>query len=221
MSEVPIRVLLAEDHAVFRQALALALAREPDLVVVAQAGTVAEARALTPGGPIDVAVVDFDLPDGTGVDVIRAVHAVHRGAEAMLLTASASRLQLAQAIEAGAVGVFHKATPLEEIVAAVRRVCAGRPVSDPAELVALLRDAGEARARDAGLRGTFERLTRREREVLTLMAEGLGDREVAERLCVSKDTVRTHMGNLLDKLGVESRLQAVLLAARHGAVRLG
>ena len=221
MTDTPIRVLLVEDHAVFRQALAFALEREQDLVVVGQAGTVAEARALLPGRPVDVAVVDFDLPDGTGVEVIRALHVAHRGAEAVLLTGSASRLQLAMAIEGGAIGVLPKSALLEEIVAAVRRVCDGKPVTDPAELAALLREATEKRAQNGREREAFARLTRREREVLCLLAEGLGDKEMAERMFVSKETVRSHMAKLLDKLGVESRLQVVLMAARHGEVRLG
>ena len=215
------RVLLVEDHAAFRQALALTFNLEPDLRVVAQAANVAQGRdAIAANGGIDVAVFDLDLPDGNGADLIRELRDTHPGAQALVLTASAGRRDLARAVEAGAAGLLHKSAPLSEIVAAVRRLAAGEWLLTPAELVGLLREAAEAGARDRAAHEAAVRLTPREREVLALLAEGLSDKEIAARLSVGKDTVHTHMVNLLGKLGVASRLQAVLVAVRRGLVSL-
>jgi len=214
-----IRVLLLEDHTTFRQALSLTLGREPGLQVVAQAGTLAEARQAL-GVPIDVAVTDLDLPDGDGADFIRDLRRVQPRAQALVLTASAGRRDLARAVAAGAAGVFHKSAPLADVVAAVRRLCAGELLVPPNELVTLLREAGEEQTRDREIRTSLARLTARERQVLELLAQGLGDKEIAARLGVGIETIKTHTANLFGKLGVESRMQALILAVRYGVVRL-
>lgn len=218
MSERPVRVLLVEDHASFRQALALTLDREPDLKVVGQAGTVAEARERL--ASVDVAVLDLDLPDGNGAELIRALHAANPRAQALVLTASAGRRDLARAVAAGAGGVLHKSAPIAEIITAVRRVWAGEPLHARHELVALLREVEEEQVRDRAVRDGLARLTPRECEVLQALAGGLGDKEIAVRMGVRQETVKTHMANVFAKLGVESRMQALIVAVRHGAVRL-
>ncbi len=215
----PIRLLLVEDHAAFRQALALAFSLEPNLKVVGQAGTLAEARQLLDHG-IDVAVLDLDLPDGNGATLIRELHAVNRGAEALILTTSTRELDLAHAVEAGAAGLVQKSAPLDEIVVAVRRVAAGESLVTRRELIELVQVAGQNRATEQAVEQCIARLTRRERDVLLALAEGLSDREIAQRLFVSKDTVHTHMVNLLGKLGVESRMQALIFAIKSGLVTL-
>ena len=220
MTEQPTRVLLVEDHTVFRQALRLALGHEPGIEVVGDAGTLAAARELLALGPVDVAVVDIDLPDGSGIDLIRNVIKPGSLAQVLVLTASADQLDVARAIEAGASGVLHKTVPLTRIVEAVRDLCAGKPVMDPAEMVALLRLAHQEQANRHSAQAALDRLTRREREVLELLGEGLGDREMAERLFVGKETVHTHMVNLMRKLGVETRLQALVFAVKHGIVQI-
>lgn len=218
MSERSIRVLLVEDHTSFRQALALMLAREPDLAIVGEAGTVAEARSLLAG--VDMAVFDLDLPDGNGADLIRELHVASPGAQVLVLTASAGRRDLARAVAAGAGGVLHKSAPIAEIIASMRRLWAGEPLHAPHELVALLREVGEEQARDRTVRDAFSRLTPREHQVLVALATGLGDKEIAVRLGVRQETVKTHMANVFAKLGVESRMQALIVAVRHGVVRL-
>ncbi len=220
MSEGPIRIVLVEDHTVFRQAMTMALNAEPDLTVVGGAGTVAEAREVLEQVAVDVAVVDIDLPDGSGIDLIREVIRPRSLAQVLVLTASATRVDLARAVEVGASGVLHKTTPLPKIVDAVRRLCAGKPVMDPAEMVALLRLVHEHRSNQQRAATALASLTRREREVLALLGEGLGDKEMADRLHVSKETVHTHMVNVLRKLDVETRLQALIFAVRHGLVQL-
>ena len=218
MTERPIRVLLVEDHTSFRQALALMLDREPDLEIVGQAGTVAEARALLAG--VDVAVFDLDLPDGNGAELIRDLFVASPRAQVLVLTASAGRRDLARAVAAGAGGVLHKSAPIAEIVASLRRLWAGEPLHAPHELVALMREVSEEQSRDRAVRDALARLTPREREVLVALATGLGDKEIAAAMGIRQETVKTHMANVFAKLGVESRMQALIVAVRHGVVRI-
>jgi DNA-binding NarL/FixJ family response regulator len=212
------RVLLVEDHTAFRQALALTLAREPDIVATHQAGTLAEARPQLRDA--DVGVFDIDLPDGNGIALIRELHAANPGAQALVLTASANQLDLAQAVESGAAGILHKSAPLAQIISAVRRLCDGELLLTPAELGELLRIARQQQAERREAQRTIDRLTPRELDVLRALARGLSDKEIAAELHISKDTVHTHMVNLLGKLGVESRLQALIFAVRHRIVEL-
>lgn len=212
-----IRVLLVEDHASFRQALAFMLERESDITVVGQAGSLAEARRLLAG--VDVAVLDLGLPDGNGMVLIEELRAANPRGRVLILTASADQGDLARVIELGAAGTLNKSVGAGEIVTAIRRLSAGETLFSPGEIVELLRLAGRQRERTREAQLALDRLTRREHEVLQALAAGLTDKEIARRLHISAETVRTHMVNLLAKLGVESRLQAVVFAARHGAVK--
>lgn len=208
-----------EDHAAFRQALALVFGLEPDLEIVAEAGSLAEARQRLDG--IDVAILDLDLPDGQGSTLVPELHAVNRAAEALILTASVQQRDLARAVEAGAAGLIHKRTPLHEIVAAVRRVAAGESLISRRELIDLVQMAGQQREAERADQQAIARLTPRERDVLLALGQGLSDREIAQHLFVSKETVHTHMVNMLGKLGVESRMQALIFAIKSGLVTLG
>lgn len=214
----PIRILLLEDHAVFRQALALAFRLEPDFVVVGEVGSLAEARELLTG--VDVAVLDLDLPDGNGATLIPELHAINRRAEAVILTASVHRLDLARAVEAGAAGLVHKSTPLHGIVDTVRRAAAGESLVARKELIELMQIAGRHREAERIARECIDRLTPREHDVLLALGEGLSDRDIADRLFISRETVHTHMVNLLKKLGVDSRMQALIFAIKSGLVTL-
>jgi len=214
----PIRILLLEDHTAFRQALAMALSFQPNLRVVGDAGTVAEARTVLRG--VDVAVFDLDLPDGDGSDLIRELHAQSPGAHALVLTASAGRRDLSRAVAAGAAAVLHKSTPIAEIVDAILRVHAGAALVSHVDLAQLLREGSVQRQADRVAREGLARLTAREREVLRLLAEGLSDKEIATRLVVGVETVKSHVAGVYAKLGVASRVQALIAAARLGAVTL-
>lgn len=217
-STSPIRILLVEDHAVFRQALALAFSLEPNLTVVADAGSLAEARQRLEG--IDVAILDLDLPDGSGASLIPELHAVNRATEVLILTASVRQIDLAKAIEAGAAGLVNKSTPLRDIVNAVLRVAAGESLVTRRELIDLIQIAGQQREAERTAGQAIARLTPRERDVLMALGEGLSDREIAQHLFISKETVHTHMVNMLGKLGVQSRLQALIFAVKSGLVML-
>ncbi len=214
-----IRILLVDDHASFRQPLAFMLNREPDFTVVAQAGSLAEARALL-NEEIDVAVVDLVLPDGNGATLVRDLRTANSHSQVLVLTASVDRRDLARAVEAGASGVMNKSASIEEIISAIRGLSNGEQLMSPRELVDLLRLAVQQREQDRDAELALGRLTPREREVLQALAEGLNDREIGQQLHVSTETVRTHMVNILGKLGVESRLQALVYALRHGAVTI-
>jgi two-component system nitrate/nitrite response regulator NarL len=214
------RLLLVEDHASFRQTLALVFDGEPDFEVVAQAGTVAEARKVMGDREADLAVLDLSLPDGEGVELIEDLREANPHFAALVLTASLDRAEHARAVEAGAAGVLHKSAEVDEILDSTRRLGAGETLLSSDELVELLRIAGQSREEEREARASIEQLTRREREVLMALSEGLSNKQIAERLHMSVDTERTHMMNILNKLGVHSRLQALLFAARHGLVEL-
>jgi DNA-binding NarL/FixJ family response regulator len=214
----PISLLLVEDHAVFRQALALAFGLDSSLNVVHEAGSVAEGMGFLNG--IDVAVVDLDLPDGFGSTLIAEMHSVNPRAEALVLTASRDQVSIARAIEAGAAGVLHKSTPLNEIVAAVKKIAAGEALISRRELIEHIQLSRHQREAEQEMEATVARLTGRERDVLMALGEGLSDKEIAERLFVSKETVHTHMVNMMGKLGVDSRMQALIFALKAGLVTL-
>ncbi len=213
-----IRLLLIDDHAAFRQPLAFMLDREADLSVVGQAGSVAEARDMSID--FDVAIVDLTFPDGSGVDLVRSLRASNSSGSVVMLTASQDHAARAMAVEAGAAGLLHKSASLADIIDAVRRLGAGEQLLDLEETIVLLRLAGQHRERDRAAQQAIARLTPREREVLETLTDGMTDREIGECLNISAETVRTHMVNILHKLGVESRLQALVFAARHGAVKI-
>jgi len=213
-----IRVLLVDDHLAFRQPLAFMLMREPDITIIGQAGSVAEARPLLP--ETDIALIDLDLPDGAGVDLIHALHAVNPQAVALVLTGSSSDGDLPRAVEAGASGLMHKARPVSEVTEAIRRLHAGEALLSVRETIELLRLITRQREQERVVQATIARLTPREHEVLQALAAGLSDDEIAQRLYIRHETVRSHMVNLLHKLGVASRLQALVFALKHGLVSI-
>jgi DNA-binding NarL/FixJ family response regulator len=213
-----IRVLLVDDHASFRQPLAFILEREPDITVVGQAGTLAEARGLLHG--VDIAVIDLALPDGNGMELIKELHRASPQSQALVLTGRGDPVEYARAVEAGAAGVLQKAVGIGDVVEAVRRLHAGASLLSPQETIAMLRLAAQQREHEREALAAASRLTPREREVLQGLAVGLGDKEIAQRLYISTETARTHMVNILAKLGVDSRLQALVFAVRHGLVTI-
>ncbi len=218
-----IRVMLVDDHTTFRQPLAFMLGLEPDVAVVAEAGSLAEARAILGDDDdleVDVAVVDLDLPDGSGTDFIRDLRRLRPRAAALVLSAISEPAELAPAIEAGAAGVMHKSTPMGDLLEAVRRLHAGEQLLSQQEVIEALRLVVREREGEREARLAIDRLTSREREVLQALAEGLGDKEIAERLYVGTGTVHTHVTSILSKLEVSSRLQALVFAVRHGIVTI-
>ncbi len=214
------RILLVEDHASFRQTLAFVFDQQPEFEVVAQAGTLAEARREMEGSEADLGVIDLTLPDGEGTELIGELCEANPEFAALVLTASLDRTEHARAVEAGATGVLHKSADVDMILDATRRLGEGGTLLSEDELIALLRLAGQEREEAVEARASIEQITPREKEVLQKLAEGLSNKEIAAELHMSVDTERTHMMNILNKLGVHSRLQALLFAARHGLVEI-
>ncbi len=217
-----IRIMVVDDHDTFRDPLAFMLQREPDLTVVARPRSLAEAGELLGSGglAVDVAIVDLNLPDGSGTDLIRALRASRPRAKALVLSAISEQRYLAEAIEAGAAGVMHKSSPMSDLVEAVRRLAAGEQLLSQQDVIEALRLIVRERESHREAQALSEKLTSREREVLQALAEGLSDKEIAQRLHVGVGTVHSHVANILSKLEVSSRLQALVFAVRHGLVTI-
>jgi RNA polymerase sigma factor (sigma-70 family) len=213
-----IRLLLVDDHAAFRQPLAFMLELEPDFTVTQQSESVAEVDQSL--ADFDVALIDLILPDGNGIDLVRRLQATNPHGSVLVLTGNADQTSRAMAVEAGAAGLLHKSASLSDIIDTVRRLGRGERLFTLEETIKLLRDAGQLKERDRAAKQALAQLTHRERDVLQALSEGMSDREIAEHLNISPETVRTHMANILHKLGVDSRLEALVFAARHGAVSI-
>jgi DNA-binding NarL/FixJ family response regulator len=197
-----IRALLVDDHTSYREALAFML----------------EARTMMTG--IDVAIVDLGLIDGNGTDLIIDFIAANPQGIALVLTARDDRREFARAVEAGATGLLSKTRPIREIIDCVYRAAGGAVLLSPTETIDLLRLASQQRQQELAVQQSLGKLTRREREILVALGQGLNDREIGERLSISTETVRTHFVNILGKLNLTSRLQALIFAIRHGFVTI-
>ena len=217
-----IRIMILDDHDTFRDPLAFMLELEPDLTVVARPRTLSQSREILEDAEfaVDVALVDLNLPDGSGADLIKELRDSRPRATALVLSATADRRHLATAIEAGAAGVMHKSAPMGELVEAVRRLATGDQILSQEEVIEALRFLTRERESHREARLASDRLTPREREVLQALAEGSSDREIARRLHVGEGTVHSHVTNILSKLEVSSRLQALVFAVRHGVVTI-
>jgi DNA-binding NarL/FixJ family response regulator len=217
-----IRTIVVDDHDTFRDPLAFMLEREPDLTVVARPGSLSEAIELLESAElvVDVAIVDLNLPDGSGTDLIKELRSSHPRAKALVLSAMSEQRHLAEAIEAGAAGIMHKSAPMSDLVEAVRRLAAGEQLLTQQEVIEALRFIGRVRESNREAQTLSEKLTPREREVLQALAEGLSDKEIAQRLHVGVGTVHSHVTNILSKLEVSSRLQALVFAVRYGVVTI-
>lgn len=214
------RILLVEDHTSFRQTLAYVFDHQPDFQVVAEAGTLADARLEMDGSRADLGVIDLSLPDGEGTSLIAELRDANPHFAALVLTASLDRADHARAVEAGAASVLHKSADVDTIIDATRRMGEGETLLSQEDLLELLRLAGQNREEELEARASIEQITPREKEVLDCLAEGLSNKEIAAKLHMSVDTERTHMMNILNKLGVHSRIQALLFAARHGLIEI-
>ena len=217
-----IRIMVVDDHDTFRDPLAFMLEREPDLSVVARSRSLSEAREDLQSAEhaVDVAIVDLNLPDGSGTDLIKELRSSLPRAKALVLSAMSEQRYLAEAIEAGAAGVMHKAAPMSDLVEAVRRLAAGEQLLTQQEVIEALRFIVRERESHREAQALSAKLTVREREVLQALAEGLSDKDIARRLHVGTGTVHSHVANILSKLEVSSRLQALVFAVRHGLVTI-
>jgi PAS domain S-box-containing protein len=213
-----VRIVLVDDHVAVRESLAGAFAREAGFDVVGQAASLSEARALV--ADVDVAVVDLGLPDGDGAELISELRQLHPRVQALVLTASVDRAEIARAVESGAAGVLHKAVELDQVVDAVRRLRAGETLLPVREVMELVRFAGQTREREQDDRRALALVTPRECEVLQALADGLDTHRIAQRLHISVRTARNHIASILAKLGAHSQLQALVFALRYDMVQV-
>jgi DNA-binding NarL/FixJ family response regulator len=167
-----------------------------------------------------VTLVDLALPDGYGGDLIKELRTADPRAQALVLSATLDRAEIARAVEAGAAGVLHKSVDMDEVVESVRRLRAGETLLPLEEVVDLVRFASARKEQEYEARLAIAQLTTREKEVLQALAEGLDGQQIAAQLTISPVTERNHMANILAKLGVHSRLQALVFALRHGVVKV-
>ncbi|MGW7459468.1 response regulator [Streptomyces sp. NPDC054797] len=212
-AETPIRVFLLDDHEVVRRGLHDLLDSEPDIEVVGEAATAAQALARGPALRPDVAVLDVRLPDSDGITVCRELRSRMPDLGCLMLTSFDDEDALLDAIMAGAAGYVLKQIKGSDLVSAVRTVATGQSMLDPATTARLMRSL---RNPAAGKPSQDERLTvlsERERAVLELIGEGLTNRQIGKRLFLSEKTVKNHISRLLAKLGVERRVQAAVIAA--------
>jgi DNA-binding NarL/FixJ family response regulator len=206
----PVRVFLLDDHEVVRRGLRDLLEAAGGLEVVGEAGTADEALRRIPPTRPDVAIVDVRLPDGNGVDVCREIRSAHPEVQCLILTSFSDDEALFQAIMAGAAGYLLKQIRGTDLVDAIRRVAEGQSLLDPAVTARVLDRLRTPPADDERL----ARLTDQERRILDLIAEGLTNRQIAQRIHLAEKTVKNYVSNLLAKLGMERRTQAAVYAAR-------
>ena len=203
-----IRVFSVDDHALLREGIAAVITNEPDMVLVAQASTGREAVQQYQKHRPDVTLMDLRLPDMSGIDAMIAIRTGSPEARIIILTTFEGDVEMQRALEAGARGYLLKSMPPREIVAAIRQVHAGRK-SIPAEVASQLAEhLGE------------ETLTAREIDVLSRVAGGNRNRDIAEQLVISEETVKVHMKHIMEKLGASDRTEAVAIALRRGIITL-
>jgi two-component system, NarL family, response regulator DevR len=215
----PVRVFLLDDHEVVRQGVTAMLETQPDLTVVGEAATAAEALARVPALTPDVAVLDVRLPDGDGVQVCRQLRAQLPGLACLMLTSFADDEALFESVMAGAAGYVLKELRGGDLVQAIRTVAAGGSLLDPTATHQLLT---RLRGNDRTTADPLHRLTEQERKVLELIGQGMTNRQIGAQLYLAEKTVKNYVSSLLSKLGMQRRTQAAVLATelrRGGGAR--
>jgi DNA-binding NarL/FixJ family response regulator len=208
MSDQPIRVLSADDHALLREGIAAVVNAQPDMTMIAQASSGREAIQLVREHRPDVTLMDLRMPDINGIDALVAILTEFPGARVVMLTTFEGDVEIQRALAAGARGYLLKNMPPKELVEAIRQVHAGRkriPQEIAAQLAEHIAD---------------ERLTAREIDVLQHLAGGNRNRDIAEHLAISEETVKVHVKHIMEKLGASDRTAAVAIAVRRGIIQL-
>lgn len=208
-----IRILIVDDHPIVREGLAAVLDAQPDMEVAGEAGDGEQAVSAFLELQPDIVLMDLAMPGTDGVEAIRRIRASNEAARVVVLTAYDTDDRIFQAVQAGARGYLLKGAPRDEIFRAIREVNNGGSLLEPAIAGKLLSRVGDI------LRGgTVEQLTPRELDILTLMARGLRNKEIASQLYITERTVKFHANAIYRKLDVSSRTEAVSKALRHGLV---
>ena len=210
-----IRVFLIDDHPIVREGFANALAGSPDIVVVGQAGTAVEALTRAPRAAPDVILVDLNMPDRDGMELIGALHAQIPEARLVVLSAYDDEYRVAEALRAGAHGYLVKTSRIEEIIEAIRSTAAGDSALSPRVAGAVVRAMRKPKADGAG---GLDALSTRERQVVRLLAMGVSTREAAANLTISPKTIETHRVRIYGKLGCKSAIELTRIALRSGMI---
>ncbi|MEU9886818.1 response regulator transcription factor [Sphaerisporangium sp. NPDC051011] len=213
----PIRVLIVDDHALIRRSLELALAAEPDIDVVGEASDGQEAVEIADRLLPDVVLMDVRMPRQGGIEATRVIKASVPSARIIMLTVSDEEEDLFEAIKAGATGYLLKDVQIDEVPDAVRGVHEGQSLINPAMAAKLISEFASMSRKEAERPPQLPvpRLTEREMEVLRLVAKGMNNREIAKELFISENTVKNHVRNILEKLQLHSRMEAVVYAVRE------
>ncbi len=214
--EDAIRVLIVDDHALFRRGLQMVLEGEPDIEVVGEASdgheAIERAEAITP----DVVLMDVRMPKRSGIEATRTIKETLPSTKIIMLTISDEEADLYEAIKAGASGYLLKEISIEEVATAVRQVHSGQSLISPSMASKLLTEfATIVKRRDEPSQVPGPRLTDRELEVLKLVAKGMNNRDIGAELYISENTVKNHVRNILEKLHLHSRMEAVVYAVRE------
>ena len=212
----PVRVLLVDDHRLVLESLARVLGEEPDIDIVGTATTVAEAKEVA-REPLDVVLMDYRLPDGTGVEATRAIKARWPASRVVMLTAVDDDETVLESIQAGADGYLTKDKAIEDVVATVRAANAGATLLPRDVIVTIARRVAEARDRRPSA-SRWRRSRRASSRCSRRSTEGLSTPDICERLVITPNTLRTHVQNIMGKLHVHSKLEAVSFALRYRLV---
>ncbi len=209
LTATPIRIFLLDDHEIVRRGIADLLSAADDMEVVGEAGTAAEALRRIPAVRPDVALLDGRLPDGSGIDVCRDIRSSHPDIRCLILTSYDDDDALFAAVMAGASGYLLKEIRGSSLLDGIRQVRAGRSLLDPTVTERVMQRLRAGPQTDPRLAG----LTEREREILDLIAEGLTNRQIGERLFLAEKTVKNYVSALLAKLGMQRRTQAAVFGS--------
>jgi two-component system NarL family response regulator len=216
ISDEPIRVLIVDDHALFRRGLVMVLEQEKDIDLVGEAGDGAEAVNIAQDTMPDVVLMDVRMPRRGGIEATSQIKAIAPHTKILMLTISDEEADLYDAIKAGASGYLLKEISIEEVANAIRQVHAGQSMISPSMASKLLTEfATMVKKTDEKPAAAQPRLTEREMEVLRLVAKGRNNRDIAKELFISENTVKNHIRNILEKLHLHSRMQAVVYAVRE------
>jgi DNA-binding NarL/FixJ family response regulator len=212
----PIRVLIVDDHALFRRGLEMVLGQESDIEVVGEAADGAEAVTMASEMAPDIVLMDVRMPRRGGIDATSAIKQSVPSAKIVMLTISDEEADLYDAIKAGAMGYLLKEISIDEVAADIRAVYNGQSLISPSMASKLLSEfASMIKNKDDRPQLPTPRLTEREMEVLRLVAKGLNNRDIAKQLYISENTVKNHIRNILEKLQLHSRMEAVVYAVRE------
>jgi two-component system response regulator NreC len=212
-----IKILVVDDHAIVREGVRMILAKEPDLEVVGEAGDGAQALELTERMRPDVVIMDISMPGMGGIEATQTLRAQHPDVQVLALTMHEDESYVFQLLRAGAAGYVLKRAAAQDLVQAVRAAAKGDAFLYPSVARKVVEDylkrveSGEERERYDGLTG-------REKEILTLIAQGLSNQQIAEKLYISIKTVQTHRAHILEKLGLHDRTELVRYAIRKGLI---